>query len=81
MYQIAVDKADDDVGHLRLRLESLAKPHLDILVVAKAARYGKDHSQYGHNGQHHAIGQRRGLLQHTLGSKEANGQHHFLQYL
>ena len=48
--QITVDKADDDLGRLGLRLEGVEKPDLNVLVVAETAGDGKHHGQDGHDG-------------------------------
>ena len=49
--QITVDKLNNDVGRLRLRLEGIAKPHLYIFVIAETTGNGKNHSHYRHYGQ------------------------------
>ena len=74
MHQITVDEANDDLGHLRLRRKRVEEPYLYILIIAEAARYGKDHSQDGHDSQQRGIGKRRGLIDHTLGGKETDSQ-------
>ena len=80
VHQIAVDKADDDLSSLGLRLEGLTEPYLNETTVAKATGNGKDHRHDGHNGQQRRVSQCRRLLQHALGSEEADGQHHLLQH-
>ena len=79
MDEVAVDETDNHLCHLWLRLESVAKPHLDILAIAKTTGNGKDNSGNGHDGQQRGIGQRRGFLQHPLGGKETDGENKFLE--
>ena len=47
VYQITVDKADDGVCCLGLRRECVAKPYLDVFVIAKPPRNGEDHREDG----------------------------------
>ena len=80
MYQIAVDKAYDNLCGLRLGLEGLTEPDFNEAAVTEATGNGKDHCHDGDNGQQGAIGQGCRLLQHALGGKEADGQHYLLQH-
>ena len=76
-----INEADDDLSHLRLRLESITKPDFNVLIVSETSRNSKDYGRYGHDGQQGRIGQRRSLLQHTLSREETDSQHHLLQHL
>ena len=81
MYEIAIDKANNHISHLWLRLKGITKPHLYILIVTKATGNGKYYCRNGHDSQQGGIRQRRCLLHDALGSKEANGKYKFLNYL
>ena len=74
VYQIAVDKADDRLCRLRLRLECVAKPDLDVFVIAETPRNGEDHRDDGDKSQECGISQRRRLGHDTLSRKETDRQ-------
>jgi hypothetical protein len=69
---------DDDISHLGLRLEGIAEPHLNILVVPEASGNSEYHRQDGDNGQQRGVCEGRRFGQHTLGGKEAHGKHQLL---
>ena len=74
MHQVAVDEIDDDLGHLWLRRQGIAKPYLDVFVVAEATGNGEDHGQNGNDGQQRAVGQCGSLRQHPLVQEKAYGK-------
>ena len=81
MHQIAVDEPDDDIGHLRLRLQCLTKPHLNIYAETETTGYGEYNGKNRDNGQQGAVCQCCCSGHHPFGQKEANGQNQFFRHL
>ena len=81
MDEIAVDKVGQDVGYLWLRRQGIAKPYLYILIITKAAGYGKDYGQHRYDGQQCGISESRRLSHHSFCSEETNGELESAVYL
>ena len=78
MNEVAINKANNHLGHLWLRLEGITKPYLYIFVIAKSAGDSKDYCRDGHDGQQGRVCECRCLLHHTLSGEEAYGKYEFL---
>ncbi len=75
MHEVSVHEIDDNLGGLGLRLQRIAEPNLDILVVAEPSGYGKHHGEYRHNGKQGGVGEGCGFAHHALGGEQAHREY------
>ena len=78
MHKITVDKPNNHIGGLRLRLECTSKPCLYISVISESASYRKHDSQNRDNGQECRISKCGGMVHHTLRREKTYSDHQFL---
>ena len=80
MHKITIDESHNDIRHLGLRAQCIAKPYLDILVIAETSRHGKHYGKYWNDGKQSGISECRGIVHYTFGGEELHGKHHLLQH-
>ena len=80
MHEIAVDKSHDDIRHLWLRAQCVAKPYLDILVISETSGNGEHHGEYRHYGEQRGVSECRGVVHHALGGEELNCKHQLFEH-
>ena len=74
--EVAIDEVDDEVGHLWLGGHHLAKPDLDVLVVAEPTGDGEDDGEDGDHRKERGVGEGGCLSRHPLLGEETDGQIH-----
>ena len=80
MHKITIDESHDDISHLGLRAQGIAKPYLNILIITESSRHGKHYGEYRNDGKQSGICECRGIVHHALGGEELHGEHHLLQH-
>ena len=75
MHEVRVDESDDGFRHLRLRLQRIAEPLLDIDGESEAPCHGEDDGCYGHDGQQRGISERRRHTEKVVGDERLGGEY------